>query len=39
VQENPNKNKEKSLHLLGFRWPIRGFSKGYRRKNKKIAWF
>ena len=35
LQIDPNKNKEKSLHLLGFLWPIRGFSKGYRRKNKK----
>jgi hypothetical protein len=39
VQINPNKSKEKSLHFVGFLWPNRGFSKGYRRKNKKILAF
>ena len=34
-QTNPNKNKENSLDFVGFLSPNRGFSKGYRRKNKK----
>jgi hypothetical protein len=35
AQTNPNKTKQKSLDLLGFIRPNRGFSKGYKRKNKK----
>jgi hypothetical protein len=35
MQDNPNKNKEKSLDFLGFVWPNRGFSMGYKEKNKK----
>jgi hypothetical protein len=37
IQIIPNKSKQKSLDLLGFLWPIRDFSKGYTRKNKKIC--
>jgi hypothetical protein len=36
VQVNPNQTKEKSLHVLGFLWPNRDFSMGYKQKNKKI---
>jgi hypothetical protein len=36
VQGDPRKSKEKGLDLFGLLWPNRAFSKGYRRKNKKI---
>jgi hypothetical protein len=35
LQVKPRKNKEKGLDFLGFPWPNRGFSMGYREKNKK----
>jgi hypothetical protein len=36
-QGKPNKSKENRLDFLGFLWPIRGFSKGYRESNLKIS--
>jgi hypothetical protein len=34
-QTNPNKTKQNCLDFLGFIRPNRGFSKGYKQKNKK----
>jgi hypothetical protein len=36
MQRNANKNKQNHFYFLLFSWPNRGFSKGYRGKNKKI---
>jgi hypothetical protein len=36
AQANARKTKQNRLYFLLFPWPNRGFSMGYRRKNKKI---